>query len=87
MTTVDKWCATCNVKWNPVGGFYHKMGCPQYMKQESAEALDHVDYTPPDNLYDKGYKGGYNDGWNDAIEDVVKKIDDISIQKKKATSE
>jgi hypothetical protein len=36
------------------------------MKQESAEALDHVDYTPPSDLTE------YERGWNDAIKTVIR---------------
>jgi hypothetical protein len=66
MTTVDKYCATCGVRWSGYGGFYHTVDCPQYMKQESAEALDHVDYTPPSDLTE------YERGWNDAIKTVIR---------------
>jgi hypothetical protein len=71
MTTVDKYCATCGVRWSGYGGFYHTIDCPQYMKQSEAEALDHVDYTPPNKYTDEQ---SYIMGWNDAIKRVMEKI-------------
>ena len=83
MSMEGKRCAECGVEWNPVSGFYHLIRCDQYMKQELAETLDRVDYTPPDDSRNRpgfsegGYKIGYDDGWNDAIEEVLKRVEDI----------
>ena len=83
MTTVDKYCATCGVRWSGYGGFYHTIDCPQYMKQSEAEALDHVDYTPPretDEADWEDVEDAYQRGWDAAIVSVIKLCEGIRLK-------
>jgi hypothetical protein len=82
-TFIDKYCATCGVTWSSYGGFYHAVGCPQYMKQSDCEVLDRVDYTPPDYeqrrmMDEEDYEKAYNNGWDDAIKRVTDLLEDMA---------